>query len=60
VITNIKAKTQIQKAVYGGSVTADNVAEFMKQPAIDGALIGGASLDPVKFLNLITNANSGK
>jgi triosephosphate isomerase (TIM) len=58
VITNIKAKFAITKAVYGGSVTADNVATFMGQPAIDGALIGGASLDPAKFMNLIINASS--
>lgn len=29
---------------YGGSVTADNIASFMRQPDIDGALVGGASL----------------
>lgn len=31
---------------YGGSVTADNIAEFMTMPEIDGALVGGASLQP--------------
>ncbi len=30
---------------YGGSVTADNIASFMRQPDIDGALVGGASLN---------------
>ena len=32
--------------LYGGSVTADSFGEFMAEPAIDGALIGGASLKP--------------
>jgi triosephosphate isomerase len=32
--------------LYGGSVTADSFSEFMAEPAIDGALIGGASLKP--------------
>jgi triosephosphate isomerase (TIM) len=57
-LTKFKAKTGIHLAVYGGSITADNVAEFVKQPAIDGALVGGASLDPEKFLKLIVNASS--
>ena len=32
--------------LYGGSVTADSFGEFIDEPAIDGALIGGASLKP--------------
>jgi triosephosphate isomerase len=35
--------------LYGGSVKPDNAAELMAQPAIDGALVGGASLDPDSF-----------
>ena len=34
---------------YGGSVKAANIAEFISQPEIDGALVGGASLDPARF-----------
>lgn len=34
---------------YGGSVTADNVDSLMKQPDIDGALVGGASLTASTF-----------
>jgi triosephosphate isomerase (TIM) len=34
---------------YGGSVKPGNVAELMRQPEIDGALVGGASLDPEDF-----------
>ena len=35
--------------LYGGSVKADNAAELMAQPAVDGALVGGASLDVASF-----------
>jgi triosephosphate isomerase len=38
---------------YGGSVKAGNAAELMSQPDIDGALVGGASLDPDEFARLI-------
>ena len=38
---------------YGGSVKAANAAELMGQPDIDGALVGGASLDPDEFARLI-------
>lgn len=34
---------------YGGSVSPGNIAQFMAQPDIDGALVGGASLDPKSF-----------
>lgn len=40
---------------YGGSVTEDNIAEFMRQPDIDGALVGGASLKPT-FVQLVRGA----
>jgi triosephosphate isomerase len=56
VIVNIKAKSQVPTVIYGGSVTAANVASFMAQPAIDGVLPGGASLDPETFAVLIGNA----
>ncbi len=38
---------------YGGSVKPANVKEIMAQPDIDGALVGGASLDPEKFLEIV-------
>lgn len=38
---------------YGGSVKAANIAELMSQPDIDGALVGGASLDPDEFARII-------
>jgi triosephosphate isomerase len=37
---------------YGGSVKPANVAELMAQPDIDGALVGGASLDPDDFARI--------
>lgn len=38
---------------YGGSVKPDNIQEFMAQPDIDGALVGGASLEGASFLKLL-------
>jgi triosephosphate isomerase len=38
---------------YGGSVKANNIAALMAQPDIDGALVGGASLDPDEFANIV-------
>ncbi|MCW1921424.1 triose-phosphate isomerase [Luteolibacter arcticus] len=46
------AKIRIQ---YGGSVKPNNAAELMACPDIDGALIGGASLEPQSFLDIIQN-----
>ncbi len=43
-------KVRIQ---YGGSVKPNNIVEYMAQPDIDGALIGGASLKPDSFLEII-------
>jgi triosephosphate isomerase (TIM) len=41
------------RILYGGSVKAKNVAEIMEQPDIDGALVGGASLDPDEFVSIV-------
>ena len=38
---------------YGGSVKAGNIAELMSQPDIDGALVGGASIDPDEFARIV-------
>ena len=38
------------RILYGGSVKASNVASIMAQPDVDGALVGGASLDPDEFV----------
>jgi triosephosphate isomerase len=45
---------------YGGSVKAGNIAELMAQPDIDGALVGGASLDPDEFARIIQFPQHGK
>jgi triosephosphate isomerase len=41
------------RILYGGSVKPDNVKALMAQPEIDGALVGGASLDPVSFASIV-------
>jgi triosephosphate isomerase len=38
---------------YGGSVKPGNIKEYMSQPDIDGALVGGASLEAQSFLELV-------
>ena len=40
------------RVLYGGSVKANNIAELIKQPDIDGALVGGASLDAEDFARI--------
>jgi triosephosphate isomerase len=49
---DVAAKIRIQ---YGGSVKPNNAAELMACPDIDGALIGGAALEPQSFLEIIRN-----
>jgi triosephosphate isomerase len=44
---------QNTRILYGGSVTPESVDELMAQPDIDGALVGGASLDATKFARII-------
>jgi triosephosphate isomerase len=41
---------------YGGSVKADNIADLLAQPDIDGALVGGASLSADDFAALVQAA----
>ena len=48
------------RILYGGSVTADNAAEFMQQPEIDGALVGGASLKADQFLSIVRQTSEIK
>jgi triosephosphate isomerase (TIM) len=44
------------RILYGGSVKADNAAEIVAQPDIDGALVGGASLDAAEFATIVLAA----
>jgi triosephosphate isomerase len=47
---DVAGKTRI---LYGGSVKAANIAGFMREPNVDGALIGGASLDIPEFSSIV-------
>ncbi len=47
------------RILYGGSVKPDNVATLMGQPDIDGALVGGASLDASTFIKIINQGAPG-
>jgi len=42
------------RILYGGSVKPDNINDFMKLPDIDGVLVGGASLDPEIFAQIVS------
>jgi triosephosphate isomerase (TIM) len=44
------------RILYGGSVKPDNAAEILAQPDVDGALVGGASLDPEGFAAIVAAA----
>ena len=48
------AGSEAVRILYGGSVKADNIDSLMAQPDIDGALVGGASLDAVAFSRIIS------
>jgi triosephosphate isomerase len=47
------------RILYGGSVKPDNAAELLGQPDVDGALVGGASLDPGDFAAIVGAAARG-
>lgn len=47
---DVAAKTRI---LYGGSVKSTNIGGFMKEPNVDGALVGGASLDLNEFASIV-------
>ena len=40
------------RVLYGGSVKASNIAGIMAKPDVDGALVGGASLDAAEFASI--------
>jgi len=46
-------RAEATRILYGGSVKAANIASFMKRPDVDGALVGGASLDVAEFSSII-------
>ncbi|MBM3118938.1 MAG: triose-phosphate isomerase [Chloroflexi bacterium] len=51
---------QAVRILYGGSVTSSNIAEFIAQPEIDGALVGGASLKANEFVGIVSQTASLK
>jgi len=51
---------QAMRIQYGGSVKPDNVAEFMSQPEIDGALVGGASLKAADLVGIVRSGLASK
>jgi len=58
------AETDAERAaavriLYGGSVNAENIGGFLEVPDVDGALIGGAALDPVAFARMIRAVPAG-
>jgi len=55
-----KETAQNMRILYGGSVTAANTAEFINQPEIDGALVGGASLKASEFLSIVKQTSEIK
>ncbi len=48
------------RILYGGSVNAANVTEFISQPEIDGALVGGASLKAAEFISIVKQSAVSK
>ncbi len=49
-------EAQRTRILYGGSVSPDNAAELLALPDVDGALVGGASLDPGKLAAIVDAA----
>ncbi|HEY2383869.1 MAG TPA: triose-phosphate isomerase [Terriglobia bacterium] len=50
-----EAAADALRILYGGSVKPDNISALMKKEDIDGALVGGASLDPASFAAIINS-----
>jgi len=56
VAREIKETVNVATVLYGGSVSSENVRTFTSMENIDGVLVGSASLDPVSFSSIVTNA----
>ena len=57
VVQSTSTNSEIPLVLYGGSVNEDNAEKFFKEEFVDGALIGGASLDGKQFANIINIYN---
>jgi len=55
-----KETAQDLRIQYGGSVKPENITELMQQPDVDGALVGGASLDITSFAQIVRRASEVK
>ena len=51
--TNGSETAELMRVLYGGSVKPDNISTLMSQPDVDGALVGGASLDAESFAQIV-------
>ena len=51
-----KDAAEVVRVLYGGSVKEENAAELLALPDIDGALVGGASLDAAGFAAIVSAA----
>ncbi len=49
----LDGKAEDIRVLYGGSVNAENISSFVTSSSLDGALVGGASLDPDKFADIV-------
>ena len=54
-----KNAAEVVRVLYGGSVKADNAPELLALPDVDGALVGGASLEPESFAAILRAAGRG-
>ena len=57
IVQSISDNSSTPIVIYGGSVNEDNAQSFLKEKFVDGALIGGASLDGSKFANIVNTYN---
>jgi triosephosphate isomerase len=51
-----REQAELTRVLYGGSVKPDNAVELLALPDVDGALVGGASLDPESFAAIVAAA----
>jgi triosephosphate isomerase len=47
------------RVIYGGSVKPDNIRQLIAEPDVDGALVGGASLEVKSFADIVARSSSG-
>ena len=57
VVQSFTINSSIPRVIYGGSVSEDNAESFFKEEFVDGALIGGASLDGTQFAKIVNIYN---